>query len=153
MTRRRVIALAVALLPIAAVRGETALPRPVSLRDAAGAAAARGEPFVLLFSLPGCPYCEQVRHSHLLQLARELGGGVFQIDVGSAAPVVDVDGMTRTQDAVATALQARLTPTLLFLGPGGAELSERLVGAGIPDFYGALLEQRLEQARLALRPR
>ncbi|HEX7437306.1 MAG TPA: hypothetical protein VF308_11385, partial [Caldimonas sp.] len=67
--------------------------------------------------------------------------------------IVDFDGTTRTHDAVETALQARFAPTLLFLGPGGDELSERLVGAGIPDFYGALLEQRLERARAALHPR
>src|SRR5450755_2422473 len=150
LTRRRLVALAVALLPAAAARAETALPRPASLRETARAAAGRGEPLILLVSLPGCPYCERVRRSHLLPLARELGGGVFQIDVGRTEPLIAFDGTSRTHDAVATALQARFTPTLLFLGLGGLELSGRLVGAGIPDFYGALLEQRLEVARAAL---
>ena len=44
-----------------------------------------------------------------------------------------------------------VAPTLLFLGPKGEELAERLVGGSIPDFYGAYLEQRLEQARVRLR--
>ena len=153
LTRRRWLAAAASTLPIFAARAETALPRPDSLRAAALESVARGEPLVLLASLPGCPYCERIRRSHLLPLAREWGGGVFQIDVGSSAAVVDFDGATRTHDAVADALHARFTPTVLFLGPKGEELGERLVGAGIADFYGALLEQRLDAARVALRAR
>ena len=153
LTRRHLLALATAALPATAARAETALPRPASLREAAHAATVRGEPLVLLASLPGCPYCERIRRSHLLPLARESGGGVYQIDVGSSAPVIDFDGKTRTHDAVADSLHARFTPTVLFLDKDRAELSERLVGAGIPDFYGALLEQRLGAARTALRSR
>ena len=77
------------------------------------------------------PYCERIRRSHLLPLARQIGG-VFQIDVGSPAASIDFDGMRRTHDAIADRLRARYTPTVLFLGADGEELSERLVGAGIP---------------------
>ena len=153
LTRRRVLAGAVVALAGAGARAESALPRPASLPDAAAAAAARGEPLVLLASLPGCPYCERIRRSHLLPLEKEHPGGVVQIDVGSRAPLLDFDGTTKTHDAIADALQARFTPTVMFLGPNGDEVAERLVGAGIPDFYGALLEQRLDAARAALRRR
>lgn len=47
-------------------------------------------------------------------------------------------------------LWASLAPTVLLLGPSGRELAERLVGAGVPDFYGAYLEQRLATARCSL---
>lgn len=47
----------------------------------------------------------------------------------------------------------RRTPTDLFLGLKREELGERLVGACILDFYGALFEQRLDAARAALRER
>ena len=117
LRRRRWLAWAALAWPAFAARAETSLPRPDSLRDAARASAARSEPLVLLASLPGCPYCERIRRSHLLPLAREWGDGVFQVDVGSAATVVDFDGVTRTHDAVADALHARFTPTVLFLGP------------------------------------
>ncbi len=153
LARRRVLALAALALPMAVARAESALPRPASLRDAAAAAVERGRPLVLLASLPGCPYCERIRASHLLPLARELGDDVVQIDVGSTAPLLDFKGRPSTHDAIATGLHARFTPTVMFVGRNGEELAERLVGAGIPDFYGALLDQRLETARLALRPR
>ena len=39
---------------------------------------------------------------------------------------------------------------LLFFGRQGKEVAERLVGALLPDFYGAYLSQRLETARQSL---
>ncbi|KQW38724.1 thioredoxin family protein [Rhizobacter sp. Root404] len=146
-TRRRCLALAAAL-PLVASAQETALPRPASLRAEAQAAAGRGEALIVLVSLPGCPYCERIRRAHLAPLAA--GGGVVQIDVGSDRPLVDFDGAARTHDAWARAREARFTPTVLFLGPRGDELAERLVGAGVPDFYGAYLDQRIVTARSVL---
>jgi thioredoxin-related protein len=146
-TRRRCLALAAAL-PLAASAQETALPRPASLPAEAQSAAGRGDALIVLVSLPGCPYCERIRRAHLTPLASR--GGVVQIDVGSERPLLDFDGATRSHDAWARARDARFTPTVLFLGPHGDELAERLVGAGVPDFYGAYLEQRIVTARSAL---
>lgn len=150
LSRRRCLALALNALPLGALAQETALPRPASLPAEAQAAAQRGEPLVLLVSLPGCPYCERVRRGYLTPLARESGGGVVQIDLGSTRTLTDFDGATRTHDAIARARNASFTPTVLFLGPRGDEIAERLVGAGVPDFYGAYLDQRLVTARKAL---
>ena len=51
----------------------------------------------------------------------------------------------------ARAWKARFAPTVLFLGPNGQELAERLVGVAVPDFYGSYLEARLAQARARLK--
>jgi hypothetical protein len=48
------------------------------------------------------------------------------------------------------AWKATFTPTVLFLGPQGQALAEPLVGAAIPDFYGAYLDERLVLARRAV---
>lgn len=40
---------------------------------------------------------------------------------------------------------------MLFFGRGGVEVAERLTGGYIPDFYGAYLDERLAQARKALK--
>jgi len=47
--------------------------------------------------------------------------------------------------------KARFTPTVLFFGPDGRELAERLVGIAVPDFYGEYLEARLVEARRKLK--
>ena len=47
--------------------------------------------------------------------------------------------------------KARFAPTVLFLGPKGQELAERLVGVAVPDFYGDSLDARLMEARKRLK--
>jgi hypothetical protein len=115
------------------------------------AAHRRGQPLVVLISLDGCPYCELVRRSYLLPLSREQGLQVVQVDVRGAQPVQHpADGTRMTHDELAHRWQARMTPTLLFLGPAGVELAPRLVGVPSQDFYGAHLDERLAQARQRL---
>jgi hypothetical protein len=134
-----------------AFAADTVLPILTSLPKAAASAKAKGEPLVVLVSLPGCPYCEIVRRNYLLPGRRDAGLQAWQIDTtDSKTPLLGFDGMSTTAAAQAKAWKVKFTPTVLFLGPEGQELAERLVGAGIPDFYGAYLGERLESSRKAL---
>jgi len=130
---------------------DSALPVPASLPKVAGQAAARGEPLVLLITLPGCPYCELVRRNYLLPARKESGLEAWQIDVtDSRTPLTGFDGKPTTAAVQAKAWKATFTPTVLFLGPQGQALAEPLVGAAVPDFYGAYLDERLVLARRAV---
>lgn len=132
---------------------DSALPVPTSLPLAASAAAARGEPLVLLVSLPGCPFCELVRRSYLLPMRAE-GLAAWQLDItNSNTPLVAFDGKTSSAALQISAWKATFTPTVLFFGPQGQELAERLVGIAVPDFYGVYLDERLATARKALAAR
>lgn len=139
-----------------AARGEPVavpghLPMPVSLPALTQAAAARGEPAVLLVSLTGCPYCETARSSYLRPLAHEHGAVVAEIDMEADRALEDFGPRASTQAAVARRLRVRLAPTVLFLGASGRELAPRLEGLAVPDFYGAYLEERWRDARAAVR--
>lgn len=139
-------------LPAAWVHAkDTTLPVPTSLPQAARLAQAKGEPLVMLISLPGCVYCELVRRNYLLPLVQASGLQAWQLDVSNkATPLIAFDGKHTTAALQAKAWKASFTPTVLFLGSQGQELAERLVGIAVPDFYGAYLEQRLATARKAL---
>ena len=130
---------------------DTALPVPASLPQAALAAKAKGQPLVLLITLPGCVYCELVRRSYLMPLLPEIGLQAWQLGVtDKTTPLISFDGKPTTAALQAKAFRATFTPTVLFFGSQGQELAERLVGIAVPDFYGAYLEQRLATARKAL---
>ncbi len=145
------VALACALPTAWAHAKDTALPVPTSLPQAALAAKARGEPLVMLISLPGCVYCELVRRNYLLPAQRDSGLQAWQIDVSNkVTPLVGFDGKATTAAQQAKVWKATFTPTVLFIGSQGQELAERLVGIAVPDFYGAYLEQRLATARKTL---
>ena len=104
---------------------------------------------VVMVSLHGCPWCKLVREHYLAPMHAEEGLPVVQIDWGSAQATQAVDGTPTTHAELVRAWKIKLAPTVLFLGPGGREVAERLEG-GSPDFYSGYLDQRLEQARRAL---
>lgn len=129
-----------------------ALPSPASLRAAAQAAAARGEPLVVMTTLTGCPYCDLVRNHYLLPMRREGKVQAVQIDIRDRrSNLQGFQGENTTPAEQARLWKARFAPTVLFLGPDGQELAERLVGVAVPDFYGDYLEARLSEARNKLK--
>ncbi|MFN7122869.1 MAG: thioredoxin fold domain-containing protein [Hydrogenophaga sp.] len=128
------------------------LPTPTSLRGAAQAAATRGEPLVVMTTLKGCVYCELVRNHYLAPMRREGLLVAVQIDVQDRqSNLQGFAGDTTTPADQARAWKARFTPTVMFFGPDGQELAERLVGVAVPDFYGEYLEARLTEARIKLK--
>ena len=138
--------------PSTAPAAAQALPSPTSLRGAAQAAAARGEPLVVMTTLTGCPYCAIVRNHYLLPMRREGQVHAVQLDVmDRTGNVQGFDGQLTTPADQARTWKARFTPTVLFFGPDGRELAERLVGIAVPDFYGEYLDARLAEARRKLR--
>jgi hypothetical protein len=128
------------------------LPTPSSLRGAAQAAAARGEPLVVMTTLAGCPYCDLVRNHHLLPMRRDGLVHAVELDIRDRrSNLQGFAGENTTPAAQVTAWKARFAPTVLFFGPQGQELAERLVGMAVPDFYGEYLDARLREARSKLK--
>jgi hypothetical protein len=140
------------LSPASRPTAQAALPSPTSLRGAAQAAGARGEPLVVMTTLAGCPFCDVVRNHHLLPMLRSGQVLAVQIDVRDrTSNLQGFAGDTTTPAEQARAWKARFAPTVMFFGPDGRELAERLVGVAVPDFYGEYLQERLNEARRKLR--
>ena len=130
----------------------SALPLPSSLKTAASGAASRGQPLVVMTTLDGCPYCEVVRNNYLLPMLRAGEIEAVQIDVlDKRRNLQNFEGELVSPADQARAWKARFTPTVLFFDAQGREVAERLVGIGLPDFYGAYLDARLKEARARLR--
>jgi thioredoxin-related protein len=103
---------------------------------------------LVLFSLPGCSYCEAVRAQHLLPLQRERGArlAIREVDMASDAPLLDFSGARLSQRDFARRHGARIAPTVMAFRAGGERAGEPIVGAKIPEFYGHYLEQLLAAA-------
>lgn len=127
------------------------LPVPDSLADELAQALKIGQPLVVMVSLDGCPFCRVARNSYLGPLRQQDGVPVVQINMRSAAPVRDFKRASVTHDQLVRTWNVKVAPTVLFFGPGGKEVAERLEGGYIEDFYGAYLAQRLQQARAAIK--
>ncbi len=126
------------------------LPAAVSLPEHLAAALRQGSPLVVMVSLPGCPFCRVARENYLAPMLREQKLPIVQVDMHSKQVLRAFSGADATHERQIQDWRIRIAPTVLFFGPQGAEVAERLVGAMLPDFYGAYLEQRLATARKAL---
>ena len=131
--------------------GLPTLPPTVSLVDELRAALAKGNPLVVMVSLEGCVFCKAVRGSHLVPLREQQGTDVVQMDMRTAQMTRDFKGTVVTHEQMVQSWGVRVAPTVLFFGPGGVEVAERLTGGYIPDFYGAYLDDRLAKARARVR--
>jgi len=147
------VAASLVLPPMARAQEAPNLPYASDLQTDAKGAAKAGIPVVLLVSLPGCPYCNIVRGSYLLPMAREAAPRALlrQIDLNDERKVRDFDGVMRTQDAIARARGVRAAPVVFVLGPEGKPLASPLEGMLLPDFYGAYLDEAVEKGAAALR--
>ena len=138
-----------AAAPLPARSAGRTLPLSASLPDELARALKAGQPLLVMVSLHRCPWCEEVRNNYLAPMHAQEGLPVVQVDMRSTAPSRTPVGAATTHDALVRTWGVKVAPTLLFLGPGGAEVADRLVG-GATDFYAASLDKRLAQARQAL---
>ncbi len=129
--------------------GQTLLPPSRSLPDELKLALSRRQVLVVMVSLDGCPFCRTARQSHLVPMWRE-GQTMVQVDLRSSVMTRDFEGRSVSHDELTRRWKVGIAPTLMFFGPGGQEVADRMEGAYLPDFYGPYLEERLQQGRKRL---
>ena len=143
--------MALALSSVAASAAPATLPLAASLPAELAKAIKGGQPLVVLVSLEGCPFCKVVRENYLGPMRERDGLPVVQVDMRSKLRLTELRGNAMTHDELTRTWGIKVAPTVLFFGPDGTEVAERLVGGYIPDFYGAYLEDHLQTARAAVK--
>jgi len=145
-----------ALGTVAATASDNNLPAAVNLAAEAAQANRAGNPLIVLFSRSDCNYCETVKRDYLKPLGkdpRHRGVLVRQINQDSDAALTDFNGGKTTQAAFASAENIKLVPVVAFYGANGKQLADRLVGAGVADYYQSYLENAIEKSAAALKTR
>ncbi len=138
------------LVPAWAQTGSAAtLPAAQALNEELARAVRHKQPLIVMASLEGCVFCRQARQSHLSPM-HKAGVIIVQVDLRSQQAVLDFTGKPTTHDQLTRDWKVSIAPTLLFFGPGGKEVAERMEGAYLPDFYGPYLEERLAVGRKSL---
>lgn len=151
LRRRLLLAGAAACACGASLAAPATLPAAVSLPDELAQALKKGSPLLVMVSLDGCPFCKVARQNYLAPLREQEGVPVVQVDMRSSRTLRNFQGHVITHDELIRSWGIKVAPTVLIFGRGGLEIAERMVGGYIPDFYGAYLDDRLQQARAALR--
>ncbi len=82
---------------------------------------------------------------------RVAGGHVVQLEMRKAVQVIGFQGVTTTHEELASALNIKVAPTVMFMGANGMELAGRIPGVPLLEFYGAYLDERVAHAINKLR--
>ena len=146
----RLLSVLLLSLMASAAWAETPLPPVQNLQQSALQAAAKDQPLIVMFSLPNCPFCEKLRRTQYQFMAKD-GFVVQQIEITSRTPVTGFDGKPTTGVKLAKQYGIKLAPTVLFFGPSGKEIGERITGAPTADFYGAFINRALKESAQALK--
>ena len=132
---------------LAAAR-DAALPSAKDFRADALRPGRRARLVVVLFSLPDCPYCDQVRREQLVPLVRDhdLTGRlvVREVSIVGTRTLIDFRGSQTTEAAFAKEARAKFSPIVAFFDPAGDQVVPAIVGARLPDFYGAYLDDAIQ---------
>lgn len=127
---------------------EATLPAARDLREDARGRGNHPRLVVVLFSLPDCSYCDQIRREQLIPLARDRTWTgrlvVREVSIVGARTLIDFRGARTNESAFARAAQAKFSPTVAFFDPAGEQVAPAIVGARLPDFYGAYLSDAID---------
>ena len=107
-------------------------------------------PIVLFFSSEHCEYCDLVRNEFLNHLATDPAFMdrllLREVRMDSIRPLLDFSRQSITHAAFSERRTVELVPTIQFTDGVGDILVEDIVGVTTLEFYGAYLEQAIEQS-------
>ena len=130
------------------------LPLAVDLAQDAREVKRLGIPLLVLYSLPDCIYCSEIRQTQLLPMLRNPVQSkraiVRQINLGGGQGVVGFDGSRTTHAKLARQEGIAFVPVVALLGPDGRNLVDPLKGMLLPDFYAWYLDEAIIGATAAL---
>ena len=122
------------------------LPTTTSLANSLAAALQAKKALIVMVSLDGCPFCKISREHYLIPLREQQNIAIVQVNMRSREKIKNFKGADTTHDQLIRSWGVKVAPTVIFFGPNGVELTERLSGAYIPDFYGTYLDERIQKA-------
>lgn len=111
-------------------------------------------PIVLLVSRSDCSYCHVLKDEVLNPMVKSRDYDdralLGELMLDSEEPLRGFRGEHLRRENLASRLDARVTPTLLFLAPDGTELAPRIVGVNTVEFFAFYVDRAIRTARAGL---
>ena len=114
-------------------------------------------PILLLFTAEYCPYCDEVKASVFSLISTDPAYRdrmlLREVRIDTNLYLVGFGGVVTSHRSFSENRGIRIVPTLEFLDGAGKQIRQPLVGVSIPDYYGAYVDNGIEQAIRNLRAR
>jgi len=131
------------------------VPIASDLQEDAGTSRAANLPILLIYTAKHCHYCDEVKAGVFNPIAADPAYRermlLREVRIDSNIHLVGFNGDVTSHRAFATDRGITIVPTLEFLDGAGLQVSRPLVGVSIPDYYGAYVDNGIEQAIRNLR--
>jgi thioredoxin-related protein len=130
------------------------IPSATDLAADGRESARRGIPLLLAVTRIECGYCATLKREILKPMI--IAGDhpervlIRELNLDSTSSVTGFDGQPASCWSVANGYEALFSPTVLLVGPGGEELTDRIVGLNTPEMYGWYLDRAIAAATRAL---
>jgi thioredoxin-related protein len=110
---------------------------------------------VLYFTAEYCMYCQALDRQVLGPILRvgdyEAIAQFYRVQQDEPeTKLTDFDGKKISNRDLIQRYQVDVTPTIIFVGPDGLEIASSIVGFLTVDFYGAYLDQSIQDGRTYL---
>ena len=133
------------------------IPVAVDLEQDADASRAEQMPILLIYTAEYCHYCDEVKASvfNLIFADPAYQDRILlrEVRIDTNLDLVSFSGTATSHRSFSKTRGIRIVPTLEFLDGAGTPISPPLVGSGIPDYYGAYVDNGIEQSLRTLRTR
>jgi thioredoxin-related protein len=118
-------------------------------------AAQRRVPVLVVFTSPGCPYCDRVKGEYLVPMHKDPAYRkrviIRELTIGADTPLTGFDGTPTTEGAFAAAHKVFMVPTVMVFDTRGAPTGEAIVGMLTPDYYFGYIEAAIDQGMSKVR--
>lgn len=120
-------------------------------------AARRQVPILVVFTSPGCHYCDRVKREYLIPMHKDPAYRkkvlIREVTVGATSPLTEFDGLASTAGAFAASHNVSIVPTIMVFDTRGKDTGEPIVGLLTPDYYFGYLEAAIDDGLRKVRIR
>jgi len=131
------------------------VPIASDLQEDASTSRAANLPILLIYTAKHCHYCDEVKAGVFNPIAADPAYRermlLREVRIDSNIRLVGFNGDVTSHRSFASDRGITIVPTLEFLDGAGLQVSRPLVGVSIPDYYGAYVDNGIEQAIRNLR--
>jgi len=125
-------------------------PQPADLYEAANKANDKNIPIIILISSIHCDYCKFIKREFLVPMIKsgeyknKVILKVIEDDLNDE--VIDFNNQLIDSGIFSERYSISFTPTMIIVDHEGNELTERIIGLQSEEYYGAFIDQAIENA-------
>jgi thioredoxin-related protein len=141
--------LAWGLVPSGAASAADGLVHAQNFKTDSRLAAQHRVPILVVFTSPGCTYCDRVKGEYLVPMHKDPAYRkrviIREVAIGADTPLTGFDGAATTEGAFSAAHKVFMVPTIMVFDTHGTPASEAIVGLLTPDYYFGYLETAIDE--------